>query len=108
MVRYLSECVFRADLSLLAEVRRAGEGIAARCPRIDVLIDNAGLHAFSHRVTSEGYAEMTAVNYLAPWVLTDALRDRLTAPASASAPARIVTVASRASLRPTPSTRRWT
>jgi len=87
--------VFRADLSLLAEVRRAGEEIAARCPRIDVLINNAGVHAFSQRVTSEGYAEMTAVNYLAPWVLTDALRDRLTA----SAPARIVTVASRASLR---------
>jgi NAD(P)-dependent dehydrogenase (short-subunit alcohol dehydrogenase family) len=87
--------VFRADLSLLAEVRRAGEEIAARYPRIDVLINNAGLHAFSQRVTSEGYAEMTAVNYLAPWVLTDALRDRLTA----SAPARIVTVASRASLR---------
>jgi NAD(P)-dependent dehydrogenase (short-subunit alcohol dehydrogenase family) len=87
--------VFRADLSLLAEVRRAGEEIAAHYPRIDVLINNAGLHAFSQRVTSEGYAEMTAVNYLAPWVLTDALRDRLTA----SAPARIVTVASRASLR---------
>jgi NAD(P)-dependent dehydrogenase (short-subunit alcohol dehydrogenase family) len=85
--------IFLADLSLLAEVRRAGEEIAANYPRIDVLINNAGLHAFSQRVTSEGYAEMTAVNYLAPWVLTDALRDRLTA----SAPARIVTVASRAS-----------
>lgn len=87
--------VFLADLSLLAEVRRAGEAIAAHYPRIDVLINNAGLHAFSQRVTSEGYAEMTAVNYLAPWVLTDTLRDSLTA----SAPARIVTVASRASLR---------
>ncbi|MFG2517611.1 SDR family NAD(P)-dependent oxidoreductase [Streptomyces sp. NPDC048527] len=85
--------IFLADLSLLAEVRRAGEEIAAHYPRIDVLINNAGLHAFSQRVTSEGYAEMTAVNYLAPWVLTDALRDKLIA----SAPARIVTVASRAS-----------
>lgn len=46
--------VFRADLSLLAEVRRAGEEIAAHYPRIDVLINNAGLHAFSQRVTSEG------------------------------------------------------
>ncbi|WP_314172295.1 SDR family NAD(P)-dependent oxidoreductase [Streptomyces winkii] len=87
--------VFLADLSLLAEVRRAGEEIAAHYPRIDVLINNAGLHAFSQRVTAEGYAEMTAVNYLAPWLLTDVLRNRLTA----SAPARIVTVASRASLR---------
>lgn len=87
--------VFLADLSLLAEVRQVGEEIAARYPRIDVLINNAGLHAFSQRVTSEGYAEMTAVNYLAPWVLTDALRERL----ATSAPARIVTVASRASSR---------
>jgi NAD(P)-dependent dehydrogenase (short-subunit alcohol dehydrogenase family) len=36
---------------------------------------------------------MTAVNYLAPWVLTNALRNKLIA----SAPARIVTVASEAS-----------
>jgi NAD(P)-dependent dehydrogenase (short-subunit alcohol dehydrogenase family) len=87
--------VFQADLSLLREVREAGEEIAAHYPQIDVLINNAGLHAFSQRITTEGYAEMTAVNYLAPWVLTDALRGRLIA----SAPARVVTVASRASLR---------
>jgi NAD(P)-dependent dehydrogenase (short-subunit alcohol dehydrogenase family) len=87
--------VFLAELSLLADVRRAGEEIAAHYPRIDVLINNAGLHAFSQQVTSEGYAQMTAVNYLAPWVLTDALRDRLIA----STPARIITVASRASRR---------
>ncbi|MGJ6964801.1 SDR family NAD(P)-dependent oxidoreductase [Streptosporangium sp. G11] len=87
--------VFLADLSLLADVRRSAERIDAHYPRIDVLINNAGLHAFSQRVTSEGFAEMTAVNYLAPWVLTNALRDKLTA----SAPARIVTVASRASRR---------
>jgi NAD(P)-dependent dehydrogenase (short-subunit alcohol dehydrogenase family) len=58
-----------------------------------VLINNAGGHAFSQRITPEGFAEMTAVNYLAPWVLTDVLRDKLTH----SAPARIITVASRAS-----------
>ncbi|WP_371782640.1 SDR family NAD(P)-dependent oxidoreductase [Streptosporangium subroseum] len=86
--------VFLADLSLLGDVHRVGRRIDAHCPRIDVLINNAGLHAFSQRVTSEGFAEMTAVNYLAPWLLTDVLRDKLTA----STPARIVTVASRASL----------
>ncbi|MFB9676830.1 SDR family NAD(P)-dependent oxidoreductase [Streptosporangium vulgare] len=87
--------VFLADLSLLADVRRSAERIDAHYPRIDVLVNNAGLHAFSQRVTSEGFAEMTAVNYLAPWALTNALRDKLTA----SAPSRIVTVASRASRR---------
>lgn len=84
--------VFLADLSSLSDVRRAGETIAARYDRIDVLINNAGLHAFSQRVTTDGLAEMTAVNYLAPWVLTNTLRDRLVA----SAPARVVTVASEA------------
>ncbi|MFJ5684937.1 SDR family NAD(P)-dependent oxidoreductase [Streptomyces sp. NPDC093099] len=87
--------VFLADLSLLREVRRVGKEIGARYPQIDVLINNAGLHAFSQRITPEGFSEMTAVNYLAPWVLTATLRDRLVA----SAPARIVTVASEASRR---------
>ncbi|ONI75520.1 short-chain dehydrogenase [Kribbella sp. ALI-6-A] len=85
--------VFLADLSSIAEVQRAGEQIDARYPRIDVLVNNAGIHAFSQRVTPEGLAEMTAVNYLAPWVLTDVLRAKLIA----SAPARVVTVTSRAS-----------
>ena len=84
--------IFLADLSLLADVNRAGRQIAESLPRIDVLINNAGVHAFSQRVTSEGLPEMTVVNYLAPWLLTDLLRENLTA----SAPARIVNVASRA------------
>ena len=85
--------IFLADLSLLGEVERAGRQIDAYYPRIDVLINNAGVHAFSPRITSERLSEMTVVNYLAPWLLTDLLRENL----SASAPARIVTVASRAS-----------
>lgn len=36
-------------------------------------MNNAGLHAFEQRITSEGFAEMIAVNYLAPWLLTNAL-----------------------------------
>jgi NAD(P)-dependent dehydrogenase (short-subunit alcohol dehydrogenase family) len=55
-----------------------------------VLINNAGVHAFSQRLTPDGFAEMVAVNYLAPWVLTNTLRDKLVA----SAPARVVSVAS--------------
>lgn len=84
--------VFRADLSSLVDVRRAGEAVAARYDRVDLLVNNAGLHAFSQRITVDGFAEMTAVNYLAPWVLTNTLRDRLVA----GAPARVVTVASEA------------
>ncbi|MFI6997585.1 SDR family NAD(P)-dependent oxidoreductase [Nocardia sp. NPDC050175] len=83
---------FAADLTSLPEVRRAGEEVDAYYPRIDVLINNAGLHAFSQRVTPDGFSEMTAVNYFAPWVLTNTLRGKLVA----STPARVVTVASEA------------
>ncbi|MFD7898487.1 SDR family NAD(P)-dependent oxidoreductase [Streptomyces sp. NPDC059743] len=85
--------VFHADLGLVSQAHRIGQEIAAHYPRVDVLINNAGLHAFSQRTTAEGFAEMTAVNYLGPFVLTQALTDRLLA----SAPARIVNVASEAS-----------
>jgi len=81
---------FIVDLASLRDVRRAGEQINSCYERIDVLINNAGVHAFSQRLTPDGFSEMTAVNYLAPWVLTNTLRDKLVA----SAPARVVTVAS--------------
>ncbi|MEU6609805.1 SDR family NAD(P)-dependent oxidoreductase [Streptomyces shenzhenensis] len=84
--------VFHADLGLVSQARQVGEEIAARYPRLDVLVNNAGLHAFSQRITAEGVAEMTAVNYLGPFALTQALTHTL----SASGPARIVNVASEA------------
>ncbi|MDT5359708.1 MAG: hypothetical protein QOC69_1470 [Mycobacterium sp.] len=81
---------FIADLTSLRDVRRVGQQIDAHYGRIDVLINNAGVHAFSPRLTPDGFAEMVAVNYLAPWVLTNTLRDKL----MATAPARVVSVAS--------------
>ena len=81
---------FIADLTSLGDVRKAGQQIDSFYERIDVLINNAGVHAFSQRITPDGFSEMTAVNYLAPWVLTNTLHDKLVA----STPARVVTVAS--------------
>lgn len=86
------------DFARLDEVRSAAHAIAARYDRIDVLINNAGIHAFKQRITGDGYAEMIAVNYLAPWLFTNILRDKLIA----SAPSRVVTVASEASRHGTP------
>ena len=85
--------VHHGDFADLASVAALGREIAARCSQIDVLINNAGLHAFKPRITMDGYAEMVAVNYLAPWLLTDILRETMVR----SAPSRIVTVASEAS-----------
>ncbi len=43
-----------ADLSLLAETRRAAAEIEKACPRLDVLVNNAGLCNFRTRhVTAE-------------------------------------------------------
>jgi NAD(P)-dependent dehydrogenase (short-subunit alcohol dehydrogenase family) len=85
--------VHLVDFCDLAAVVTTGKAIATRHPRIDVLINNAGLHAFKQRVTKDGYAEMIAVNYFAPWLLTNTLREILVH----SAPSRIVTVGSQAS-----------
>ncbi|MER7506056.1 SDR family NAD(P)-dependent oxidoreductase [Nonomuraea pusilla] len=87
--------VFLADFTRLADVRRIGHQISDRYDHIDVLVNNAGVHAFTPRTTVDGYPEMIAVNYLAPWLLT---RELL--PALRRAPAaRIVNVASQASRR---------
>ncbi|MBB4836995.1 NAD(P)-dependent dehydrogenase (short-subunit alcohol dehydrogenase family) [Sphingomonas kyeonggiensis] len=84
-----------ADLADLASVTTVGQALVARHERIDVLVNNAGIHAFSPRATVDGHDEMMAVNYLAPWLLTDILRETLVR----SAPSRIVTTASEASRR---------
>ncbi|WP_158817739.1 SDR family NAD(P)-dependent oxidoreductase [Methylocapsa sp. S129] len=85
--------VHYGDFADLASVATLGREIAARHPRIDALINNAGIHAFKPRFTKDGYSEMVAVNYLAPWLLTNILRETVIR----SAPSRIVTVASEAS-----------
>jgi NAD(P)-dependent dehydrogenase (short-subunit alcohol dehydrogenase family) len=81
------------DFGDLASVAVLGREIASRHSRIDVLINNAGIHAFKPRVTKDGYPEMVAVNYLAPWLFTNILLETVVR----SAPSRIVTVASEAS-----------
>ena len=81
-----------ADFSALDEVRALAADILARCRRLDVLVNNAGLISPRYAVSAEGHELTVAVNHLAPFLLTNLLLDRLTA----SAPARIVTVASQA------------
>ncbi len=81
-----------ADFASLAEVRRLAGDILGRHDRIDLLVNNAGLFAPKFTRSADGYEMTFAVNHLAPFLLTNLLLDRL----RASAPARIVTVASRA------------
>jgi retinol dehydrogenase 14 len=84
-----------ADFSRLAEVRRLAAEILAGYNRLDVLVNNAGLFSPHYRLSSDGFELTFAVNHLAPFLLTNLLLDRL----KASAPGRIVTVASEAHRR---------
>jgi NAD(P)-dependent dehydrogenase (short-subunit alcohol dehydrogenase family) len=66
-----------ADFSRLADVRYAAAEVAALCPCIDVLVNNAG-GLFPHRVVTEDGNELTfQVNHLAPFLLTSLLMPRL-------------------------------
>ena len=81
-----------ADLSEMAQVRRAAGEILDRCDRLDVLVSNAGV-IMTHRQLTAGGLEMTfATNHLGPFLLVSLLRGRL----EDSAPARIVVVSSAA------------
>jgi NAD(P)-dependent dehydrogenase (short-subunit alcohol dehydrogenase family) len=85
-----------ADFASLDAVRELAADILARHDRLDVLVNNAGLISPRPAVSAEGFELTIAVNHLAPFLLTNLLLDRLRASARASAPARIVTVASAA------------
>lgn len=66
-----------ADLSLMAEVRRFAEEVRERHGKIDVLANNAGAMFATRGETSEGFERTFALNHLAPFLLTNLLRDRL-------------------------------
>ncbi len=84
--------IVRLDLASLESVRAAAAEIAEKHPKIDILINNAGLMAMPERRTEDGFEMQFGVNHLGHWVLTAGLlTSLLAAPA-----ARVVTVTSTA------------
>lgn len=83
---------FAADMSSQAEVRSLAAAVLTAYPRLDVLVNNVGGFWATRHVTADGLEHTFAVNHLATFLLTGLLLGRL----RASAPARIVTVASNA------------
>ena len=69
--------VFLADFSRLTEVRRVARELLDGVPRIDVLINSAGVHCTRRHETAEGHELVFCVNHLAPFVLTHRLLPRL-------------------------------
>ena len=82
--------LLQADLADLSQVRGVAEDYQARYPRLDVLIHNAGLMKKRREVSADGHELQLAVHFLAPFLLTHALRDAL----EAAPAARVVSVAS--------------
>jgi NAD(P)-dependent dehydrogenase (short-subunit alcohol dehydrogenase family) len=66
-----------ADLMLMADVRALAAEARERYEHIDVLANNAGALFASRQETSEGFERTFALNHLAPFLLTNLLRDRL-------------------------------
>jgi NAD(P)-dependent dehydrogenase (short-subunit alcohol dehydrogenase family) len=89
-----SAAFLAADLASLAEVRRLADEVKKQTGRLDLLINNAGIgsvgSAPGRQTSADGHELRFAVNYLAGFLLTHLLLPLL----KASAPARIVNVAS--------------
>lgn len=79
---------FLADFSDLNQVRKATEEILKKYPKIDVLINNAGIHVTTRQLTVDGNEAAFAVNHLASFLITSLLLKRMVE----SAPSRILQV----------------
>lgn len=81
-----------ADLSSQADIRQLASAFLESHSRLHVLVNNAGAHFKERGLTTDGIERHFAVNHLGWFLLTNMLLDTL----KASAPARIVNVASEA------------
>jgi NAD(P)-dependent dehydrogenase (short-subunit alcohol dehydrogenase family) len=66
-----------ADLASLEQVRALAEHFKRRYPRLDVLINNAGVFLPARVLTEDGFETTHQINYLAHFLLTRLLLDRL-------------------------------
>ena len=78
------------DLADLASLRAGADDILARCPRIDVLVNNAGVMACPMLRTADGFEMQFGTNHLGHFLLTARLMPAL----QAAAPSRVVNLSS--------------
>jgi NAD(P)-dependent dehydrogenase (short-subunit alcohol dehydrogenase family) len=81
--------IVELDLGSLASIKKAAEQINQE-PRLDVLINNAGIMVPPLEYTQDGFESQFAVNHLGPFALTALLLDKIRATDNA----RIVSTAS--------------
>ncbi len=91
---HIEPVFYQADLSSLAEARRLAGAVAADHKRLDVFVSNAGIGSQNQgpqrQTSADGHELRFAVNYLSGFLLARLLLPLL----KASAPSRIVNVAS--------------
>src|SRR2546422_123000 len=80
------------DLASEASTRSLAEAFRRKYPRLDVLINNAGVYTSHREITPDGLERQFEVNYLSGFLLTHLMLDLL----KKSAPSRIVNVPSSA------------
>lgn len=78
------------DLSSQASIREAASAFLERHPKLDVLVNAAGVFVKRREVTADGLERTFATNHLAYFLLTNLLLDAL----KRAAPSRVVNVAS--------------
>ena len=78
------------DFSSLKQVRALADEIIKKCPKLDVLVNNAGKIFGSRMLTQDGFEWTFGVNHLAPFLLTNLLLPLL----KKSVPSRVVNTAS--------------
>ena len=86
------------DLGTLAGVHRGAEAVLKLAPQLHVVVHNAGIFAQERVLNSDGIETTLAVNYIAPFALTELLAPRLIESAS-EVPSRVIDVASVAHTR---------
>lgn len=78
------------DLASLQSIKSAAEIISGKYPKIDRLINNAGIYKREKQASADGFELTLAVNYFAPFVLTNKLLPLL----KQSAEGRIINLSS--------------
>jgi NAD(P)-dependent dehydrogenase (short-subunit alcohol dehydrogenase family) len=64
---------YAADFGSLDEVRKLAAEVLAKHPKLDVLVNNAGVFVHKRALTKDGFETTFQVNHLAPFLLTHLL-----------------------------------
>lgn len=86
------------DTGNLKSVRQFAKAVQEKYPKIDILLNNAGIMATPYHLTEDGFESQFAVNYLGHFLLTHLLMPQLRAAGKQDLNARVINVSSCANI----------